>query len=236
MVVGQLFKKTILIVPARKNSKGIEGKNKYIINGFPLIYYTLKFIIESKLIQNTIISTDSEEIMKIANDYGFKKNKLRPSSLSSDNSSIIDVILYELKKYNYKKFENILLLQPTAPLRKIQHLIDINEIYNNNIDLNSIVSLVKLEEPHPYKIKKIVDNKIKSFLNNKKSEVSRQILPDCYSLNGSYYFSKISSFLKYKSFFNNNTIPYIMNKNDSINIDEPNDILILKKKIKTFYR
>ena len=87
MEVGHLFKKTLVIIPARKNSKGILNKNLIDINGKPLIDFTFKFISDNGLTQNTIISTDSTDILNYAKKYNLK-NELRPSSLSKDNSSI----------------------------------------------------------------------------------------------------------------------------------------------------
>tara|TARA_B100000989_G_C19501208_1_gene454368 strand:- start:21 stop:728 length:708 start_codon:yes stop_codon:yes gene_type:complete len=233
MEVGHLFKKTLVIIPARKNSKGILNKNLIDINGKPLIDFTLKFISDNGLTQNTIISTDSTDILNYAKKYNLK-NELRPSSLSKDNSSIIDVIIYEMNKLNLKSFKYILLLQPTSPLRKRDQLVDIFKKFLNNNKIKSVVSVTKLEEPHPHKLKKIENGIIKPFLLNTTSEISRQLLPTCYKLNGSFYISDINYFLKKKSFFSDYTYSLIMNNSESINIDSVDDLILFREKLKSW--
>ena len=75
MEVGHLFKKTLVIIPARKNSKGILNKNLIDINGKPLIDFTFKFISDNGLTQNTIISTDSTDILNYAKEPQSVKKK-----------------------------------------------------------------------------------------------------------------------------------------------------------------
>tara|TARA_Y100000741_G_C18244461_1_gene554932 strand:- start:315 stop:1028 length:714 start_codon:yes stop_codon:yes gene_type:complete len=233
MVDGQLFEDVLVIIPARKNSKGIINKNMLEVNGYPLIHYTFKFISNLGLTKNTIISTDSEKILKYATKFSLN-NSLRPSNLSDDHSSIIDVVEYELNKIDYSEYKYILLLQPTAPLRKEKDLFEIYKKINLNDISEGIVSITKIDEPHPYKLKKILNNRILPFIDNTKSEVSRQLLPECFKLNGTFYLTKIKSFFKMKSFFSENTIPYIMKDSDSLNIDNYDDIILLNEKLKSY--
>ena len=86
------------IIPARKNSKGVLNKNIKIINGKPLIYYTIKKAKKSKLITDLVVSSDSNIIKKISKKYKVDNFSLRPSKLTSDKSTIDKTIKYELRK------------------------------------------------------------------------------------------------------------------------------------------
>ena len=105
---------------------------------------------------------------------------------------------------NYKKNfpEYILLLQPTSPLRTTYHIDKaIRLLERNKKKYDSLVSVVELDEPHPYKIKKIKNNSLVSFIKGKSSETSRQTLPQAYKLNGAIYLIKTKIFMRKKSFF-----------------------------------
>ena len=91
-----------------------------------------------------------------------------------------------------------------------------------NQNPSSIVSVEKLEEPHPYKLKVIENGYLKPFINNSSSEIPRQNLPPVYKLNGCFYLISISSLLESKTFFPVNTVPYIMPP--TINIDSKLDL------------
>ena len=149
------------IIPARSGSKGIPNKNIKIINDKPLIYYTIKRAKNSKLITDLIASSESKKYKKI-----FEKFKvqtiLRPKNLSTDNSKIVDVIIYTLKlveKLNKKNYNFICLLQPTSPLRK-KNEIDSSIRKIKKLKANTL-SIYKIEEPHPYKLFYLKNKKIK---------------------------------------------------------------------------
>jgi len=111
----------LIFVPARKGSKGILNKNLTLLKDKPLLYYTFSFIKKIKNIDKEIfVSTDSRRILKYSKSNGFKYNYLRPKKLSQDNSlvqyAIIDSLEWLKKNYD-KKFDAVILLQPTSPIR-----------------------------------------------------------------------------------------------------------------------
>ena len=110
---------TMFFIPARGGSKGIKNKNLFNVLGKPLIYYTLDICKELNV--KPFISTDSIKILNACSDYGYKPNYKRPKSLAQDDSKIIDCVFDAidwLNKTNKNKFDKILLLQPTNPIRK----------------------------------------------------------------------------------------------------------------------
>ena len=114
----------IAIIPARKNSQRIKNKNIKTFNGKPVIYWTIKTVIQSKLFEDVYVSTDSKKISQLALKYGAKVLYPRPSKLSNSYTTIIKVIKYEiinLKKKNVK-FDNVCCIFPATPLLKAKYL------------------------------------------------------------------------------------------------------------------
>ena len=110
----------LAVIPARGGSKGIPQKNIKSICGKPLIYWSIKAALESSLIDRVVVSTDNEEISAIAIKYGAKV-LMRPSSLATDEAKTISVL--EHVSENFPEAEDLLVLQPTSPLRE-KNLID----------------------------------------------------------------------------------------------------------------
>ena len=116
--------KIISVIPARGGSKGIKNKNIVKINSKPLIYFSIKQSLKTKLIQRTIVSTDSKKIAKISRQYGAEVPFLRPKSISNDAAKDYSFFSHLIK---IKKNENytpdlIVQLRPTQPFRSIKLL------------------------------------------------------------------------------------------------------------------
>ena len=154
-------KNIVAFVNARKGSKGIPGKNKKKLLGKPLIEWTLDVIKNCKYISKVIVSTDDEDVFNICENYGCKPPFLRPSNLGGDNVLQIDVIKHSvnyLKSINYN-FENIILLQPTCPIRIVNDLnMSIEKYCHNNYD--SLISVTDVGGRHPKTCYSSIDNKL----------------------------------------------------------------------------
>jgi len=84
--------RTLAIIPARGGSKGVPGKNLKLINGFPLIYFTIKSALKADIFSDVIVSTDDPEIAEVSRKYGALVPFIRDSSLSHDTANAVDVI------------------------------------------------------------------------------------------------------------------------------------------------
>lgn len=217
--------KILAIVPARCGSKGFPNKNIAKIGDKTLLELAINVALQCKVIDDVYISTDCDMYEKIALKAGAKSLGLRSKHLATDTAKSIDAIIDVLEKVN-KKYDYVVLLQPTSPLRTPQDIEDmISSMLKENADAS--VSVVQLDEPHPYKLKSINENGyITSFIEGAISEVPRQLLPKVYALNGALYITKTEIILNQKTFLPKNTIPYIMDK--LINIDTEEDYLFLK--------
>lgn len=135
--------KSLVIIPARGGSKRLPGKNIKLLNGKPLIEYTIEYARKIFNDNDICITTDSSKIRNIVENTGLKVPFLRPKKFAKDNSSTDDVIRHAIKWYNEKNHnpEVIILLQPTSPFRKIEDFKNALNKFSNEIDM--VVSVKK---------------------------------------------------------------------------------------------
>lgn len=214
----------IAIIPARSGSKGIPNKNIYKLAGRPLIDYTIKAALESNCFEKVIISTDCRRIAEIAEECGAEVPFLRPESLAGDTAKSIDAVLDTLCRLTVK-YQECCLLQPTAPLRSSEDIQKAIQTFESS-GKDALVSVSRFEEPHPYKLKIIVGGNLKPFIDGKESEVPRQLLPQCYCLNGAIYLNKVKFLEENRTFFAEQTEAFIMPEERSVNIDTKLDLIL----------
>ena len=120
--------KKIAVITARSGSKGLKDKNIKLLNGKPLMAYTIEAAKQSGCFDCVHVSTDSEVYAEIARDYGAEVPFLRDEELASDTSSSWDVMRSVIRRYQQygQSFDQAMLLQPTSPLRTAE---DIQEIF-----------------------------------------------------------------------------------------------------------
>jgi CMP-N,N'-diacetyllegionaminic acid synthase len=218
---------TICFVPARMGSKSIKFKNIKKVKNKELIKYTFEFcnLFKTKFI--TVVSTDSKKIIKISKKYKIYNNGLRPKKLSGDKILTFDVIKYELKlieKQTKKKFENILVLQPTCPFRKETTLKKaLNLIKKKRFD--SITTISDVGANHPERMKIIKNDLLLNYNNKKKENLKpRQSLKKVYIRSGSIYLIKRDAFFKNKSLVGNKCKGLVVVGKEQINIDNSFDL------------
>ncbi|MEZ7892861.1 MAG: acylneuraminate cytidylyltransferase family protein [Candidatus Wallbacteria bacterium] len=227
------FKKILALIPARGGSKGLPGKNIIDLCGKPLIAWTISEAHKSKYIDKTILSSEDNAIINVAIKYGCEVPFIRPAELSADDVSGMAPVLHSIEKF--PGYDYIVLLQPTSPLRNCEDIDKCIELCINN-KMNSCVS-VSEPDHSPYWMYSINSESKLVPLFEKESEISRrQDLPEAYMLNGAVYVAKINWFLKTKTFFDKNTMAYIMQRERSVDIDNKIDLelakIIISEKIK----
>ena len=229
------MKKNILgVTLARGGSKAIKNKNLSKINGKPLIYYTIKEAKKCKKITKYIVSTDSIKIKKVTEKFKAEVPFLRPKKFSGDKSSSASALkhaLIECEKIFNKKYDYVVELMATNPLKSVK---DINNVINillkNKAD--SVIAVNQLFDHHPARIKKIVNGKLYDFAVKEKLESRRQDLrPNAYIRSGSIYAMSRRYVMNEKRYFSGKSFAYILPIERAINIDDENDLEIAKKKI-----
>jgi CMP-N,N'-diacetyllegionaminic acid synthase len=213
-------KSVLAIITARGGSKGIPGKNIINLGGKPLISYSIAAGKGSKYIDRLILSSEDPEIIKAAKKYGCEVPFIRPVELAQDNTPGIDPVLHAINTLE-NKYDYIVLLQPTSPLRIAE---DIDKAIEKCIQGHSACVSVCEPDKNPYWMYFLSDeDKMHPVLESK--AFRRQDLPKAFSLNGAVYVAETGFLLNHKTFITENTVAYIMPKLRSVDID---DILDLK--------
>lgn len=223
----------LAVIPARGGSKGVPHKNIRDLDGKPLIAYTIEAAIKSKVFDKIVVSTDSFEIAEIAQRYGAEVPFIRPKDISGDFSSSDDSVLHAIDyfKRKGKEFEYVCKLQPTSPLRNKKHIMEAYQLLKDS-NSNFVVSVCECE--HSPLWTGILDEKksLDVFINEYVKGACRQKLPKYYRLNGAIYMGITEAFECNKSFFGKNGTAFIMNQEESIDIDNYFDFEIAKLLIK----
>ena len=216
-----MTKKVLAIIPARGGSKGLLGKNIIDLAGKPLITWTIEASLDSKYITKTIVSSDSDAILEVAKRYSSDILK-RPDELATDISSSEVVVKHAIESME-EKFDYIVLLQPTSPLRDT---VDIDSAFEKlfTLDATALISVCELENKILKAFKENEFGYIESISNNKYPFMRRQDLPKTYISNGAIYIIKVDEFLKNNSFFTDKTISFVMDEVKSLDIDTNEDL------------
>ena len=224
--------KILCIIPARSGSKGIPDKNIKLFKGMPLLAWSIKQAEECKYNMRIIVSTDSPEYQKIAIKHRAEAPFLRPTKISGDLSTDYECIKHCInwlrvnEKYNP---DVILQLRPTQPCRKVNDIDKCLDIFIDKCaEYDSLRTVVEFEkspykmysvDTHPNLLKPLFDevNGIKEPYNQ-----CRQILPKTYLHNG-YIDIFNTEIIERGTISGTKIYPYIMDKNDTIDIDNMED-------------
>ena len=206
-----------------------------LLNNRPLIEYTFEII--KKLSENAypFVSTDCSEVLSLASTFGFDTEYKRPSSLAQDDSSIMDVVLHGIDwlKNSYKlQPTNIVLLQPTSPLRTVDQVSAALEIFDDK-KLESLVSVHEMRE-HPYECSLGKDDNWTFVKEPNVKVVRRQDYAEkFYYIDGSIYMASVDFLLKNKSFLKaGETYLFETESRFNIDIDEPEDLVVAEALMK----
>jgi CMP-N-acetylneuraminic acid synthetase len=214
------------IIPVRGGSRGIPSKNLMKLGRDSLLVRTIKMAKACGYIDRIVVSTDHAEMYAIAKQYGVTARTLRPPELATDTAKTVDVVNHvigdELIAEGY-----IILLQVTSPLRTLADANVFCKGFDEDTTSEASVSLVEFDSPHPDKIQKVENGRVVSYLG-KESMVARQQLPKVYALNGAFYLTHRDVLLTQKTFMPKATLPFVMPRERSLNLDGKHDVLLLE--------
>lgn len=219
-------KKILAVIPARGGSKGVPGKNIKCAGGKPLIAWIIEAARTSNYIDKLILSSDDNEIIKVAKSFGCEAPFVRPAELARDESSSSDAILHALNEI--EGYDYVMLLQPTSPLTAGE---DIDGCISLCITSNS-KSVVSVTEPDksPYWMFKLgPKNKLEPILGGKYLKKRRQDLPLVYMPNGAIYMAEVEWFMINQSFYSEATSGYVMQRERSLDIDSALDFELFER-------
>lgn len=214
----------IAIIPARGGSKGIPQKNIIDLGGLPLLAWSIRVARAAKVLDEVYVSTDDDEIAKIAKEYGARVPFLRPKELATDKATTIDAISHFILKL---KMENncpdiVVLLQPTQPFRSVETIIKAIEAYK--LTGSGVVSVSRVAE-HPVLMRYFDKSTsvLTRLLGNVNSTVRRQDFSEVYRVNGAVYVNSVEDYLQKKS-LNDNPIGVITTELEGVDIDTLDDL------------
>ena len=215
---------------ARGGSKSVPRKNIKPIAGVPLICYTISEALKSKFITRYIVSTDDEEIQQVAIQCGAEAPFLRPSEFSTDEASSVSAMQHAVawvEQQERVEYDYIIELMCTNPMKTVEDIdASIEKLISTKAD--SVIAVHQLEDHHPARIKKIINDKITDFCIPEISESRRQDLkPEAYIRSGSIYALKRDYLMiEGKRYGSDNSRPYILPQERAVNIDTKIDFMI----------
>jgi CMP-N,N'-diacetyllegionaminic acid synthase len=213
----------LAIIPARGGSRGIPRKNVRLLCGKPLIAYTIEAALSSKLIDRVVVSTEDEKIADVSKKYGAEIIS-RPQELAQDDTPSLPVyqhtIRYLEKTEGYRP-EIIVILQPTSPLRIVEDIDRIIEVFLE-AKYDSIVSVCEVEYP-PHWMYTLEGNRLKPVIKDGENVIRRQDAPKVYRLNGAMYVTTRDIIMKENRVLGRDTKAYIMPLERSIDINTEPD-------------
>ncbi|UVT16853.1 MAG: acylneuraminate cytidylyltransferase family protein [Nitrospira sp.] len=216
--------RTVLgLIPARAGSKRAPKKNLRWIGGRPLIAWTIEEARKSRYIDRLILSSEDDEIIAVAKEWGCEVPFKRPPELATDEAQGIEPVLHAL--HVMQGFDVIVLLQPTSPLRIVD---DIDQCIEKCVydDAPCVVSIAQVDKNPGWMYTLEGTNRIRPLLKGK--DASTPYVPDpVYALNGAVYVADVNWLKKSKSFLTDETVGMIMPKERSLDIDTELDFRIL---------
>lgn len=216
------------LIPARGGSKSIPHKNIVPLAGRPLLAYTCDAALASQRLTRTILSTDDPAIADVGRQCGVEVPFLRPTDLAQDDTPALSVIEHALstlgedERYQPKV---VVLLQPTSPLRRAEHIDAAVDILLET-EADSVVTVT--EVPHhfnPVSLMRIDQGTLVPFIDGPLI-LRRQDKPQVYARNGPAVLAMRRATIENGSLYGQDCRPLLMRAEESLDIDSPFDLLV----------
>ncbi len=224
--------RTLCVIPARGGSKGVPDKNIAPLLGRPLIHYAITAGLASETIDRLVVSSDSPEILAVAEKYPGVVSLSRGSGLSSDNSPSLPVVVDALRKIeemDRQRYDRILLLQCVAPMVLPEDINGVLAVMDSD-KTDSAVTLTGVGDLQPGKLKILKGDRVEPYLETE-TQWTRQLLPDVYIRNSSCYAASRET-IDSGSLYGASTAGFVVPRERFVNIDEPVDLVITEAMMK----
>lgn len=224
--------KMICTICARGGSKGVKGKNIRPLLGKPLISYSIEQARASGLFDTIAVSSDSQEILNVAHTYGADIMIIRPDELASDTAGKVPAIRHcvlEVEKMTGIKYDIVVDIDATAPLRDVDDIKNAVAMLENNLVSNVITAVSARKSPYFNMVE--LDDCGYAHLSKKLpvAVVRRQDAPRCYDMNASIYVWRRDVFVSNPAVFYDDTRLYVMREDQAVDIDTELDFLIVER-------
>ena len=218
--------KVLAVIPARGGSKRVNRKNIRSVGGKPLIAHTIEQVDDADLVSESVVSTDDDEIKRVAIDYGGNVPFDRPVELAKDDSPTTGVVTHAINWYKDqgKEFDIVAVIQVTTPLRSSSDIDGCISKLIDDDDVDSVVSVSKYYSPPEWAVRLNANDimapafEVCPLWNS--TNTRSQDLNELYHPNGSVFCTSIKTWLEKNSFYTKNTAGYKMPPQRSLDIDE----------------
>lgn len=215
--------KNLAIIPARSGSKGVKDKNIRLLNGTPLMAYSINAAYNSEVFDEVMVSTDSKEYADIALEIGASVPFLRSVETSTDNADSWDMVKEVIENYKGKnrEFDTVCLLQPTSPLRNGNDIKEAYKIFETKASV-AVISVCEMEHTPLWSNTLPENGSLNGFI---KATVGkrRQDNNKYYRLNGAIYIVSVDELLNNINLYREGSFAYIMPQDRSVDIDSEFD-------------
>lgn len=222
-------KKWVAIIPARGGSKRIPHKNIINVMGLPMIVHTINAALGSNIFDEVIVSTDCEEIARISKETGAIVPFMR-EEYSDDYSTVSEATIYTLLKLKNdfgKKFDNVVQLMPNCPLRNENDILNACNYFETNNN-NFQISCFKYGWMNPWWAHTINEKNIAKPIFADELRLKRsQDLQELYCPTGAIWISKVEKLFEARTFYGENYVFYPLSWQNSIDIDDFEDLKML---------
>lgn len=221
-------KKILLTICARGGSKGVKNKNIRLLNGIPVIGYTLELIKKSKYIDGYVISTDSEDIIDVIKRFGFEVKFKRPVELAGDKVGRIDVIKHAARWISENEDLNYDIIVDAGVATPLKNADDLDGCIKLLVDSNSdnVFSVTPSSRNPYYNMVEIIHGRVRPVKDVKTLHIDRQDVPVTYDENDGFNVWKYDMLFSQQSQYNDTSKIYIMPRERSVDIDEEIDFII----------
>jgi CMP-N-acetylneuraminic acid synthetase len=213
------------LVPARGGSKGVPGKNVRLLAGHTLLEYTARAARESGVLDRVVLSTDSPEIADAGRRAGLEVPFMRPVMLAADETPMVPVIEHALTEVSRDGWspDIVVLLQPTSPLRRPDHIRDAVALLRDT-GADSVITVVEVPRHlSPDYVMRIAGGRLEPFLPDGARVTRRQDARPAYSRDGTVYAFRRSTIEKTGGIYGDDCRPLLIDARDSLSIDSPAD-------------
>ncbi|MGB3947105.1 MAG: acylneuraminate cytidylyltransferase family protein [Bacteroidia bacterium] len=213
----------LFLIAARSGSKGVPNKNIRKLFGIPLLALRGLSALTITNKDNVWVSTDSEQYAAIAMEYGITVPFIRPDFLAADTSSSIDVVLHAIEHARKmgRKYNIIVLLEPTSPFIYKEHLSAAINTLRKEPDASAIVATKRVETATVFiqpetKFLNVLSKNISNLSKLRRQDFGNEVTPS-----GGFYISRWNDFIENKTFYTEKTLSYIVSEECSLEIDSP---------------
>ena len=226
--------KNVALIPARSGSKRIKDKNIRDLAGHPLMAYTIRAAISTKIFSDVILVTDSAEYSSIGKDYGASSDFIRPSNISGEHSSDIEWLRWCIQQYDLNDKYRLFILRPTNPLRTASTILDAGSLFDLHTNGFDSLRALSPSNEHPGKMWVVRDGAALPLLPFSDNvgvpwhNQQKPALPKIFVQNASLEIVDSATVNELNSLSGSRVIPYISNDYEGFDINTPNDLRYLE--------